>query len=323
MDLSQETQVAIAAVREAMAYCRAVQDSFVTDALTKDDRSPVTIADYGAQAIICRRIHDGFPADAILAEERATDLMRSGEMGQRLCQAIRAGFDPSANLATICEWIDAGGDGGGDRRWIIDPVDGTKGFLRREQYAIALALIVGGRVRLGVLGCPNLPDGAGHAGCMFAAVEAGGARQLPPGEGGGAAVHVTGEAAGPQMVFVESVESGHTDHATIRAIVERLGVVNPPVRYDSQAKYAVVARGEASAYLRLPNPETPDYREKVWDHVAGWLIVTEAGGRVTDIDGRDLDFTAGARLENNRGIVAGNGACHEAVLEAIRSAAGA
>jgi 3'(2'), 5'-bisphosphate nucleotidase len=87
---------------------------------------------------------------------------------------------------------------------------------------------------------------------------------------------------------------------------------------DSQAKYAVLARGDASLYLRLPSPATPDYRERIWDHAAGSIIIEEAGGRVTDAYGSDLDFSQGSRLEKNRGIVATNGLLHDAVLIAVK-----
>ena len=69
-------------------------------------------------------------------------------------------------------------------------------------------------------------------------------------------------------------------------IASRLGITAPPFRIDSQCKYAVVARGEASIYLRLPRDTS--YREKVWDHAAGSLVLEEAGGRVSDLDGRPL-----------------------------------
>ena len=62
------------------------------------------------------------------------------------------------------------------------------------------------------------------------------------------------------------------------------------------------------------------YREKVWDHAAGYLIVTEAGGRMTDVFGQDLDWTAGSRLQNNRGILVTNGYLHEKVLAALKDA---
>ena len=79
MDLTKETGVAISAVRDAMNYCLHVQQSLITSSLAKDDRSPVTIADFGAQAIICRAIQKAFPNDCILAEEHATQVMRNVE----------------------------------------------------------------------------------------------------------------------------------------------------------------------------------------------------------------------------------------------------
>jgi 3'-phosphoadenosine 5'-phosphosulfate (PAPS) 3'-phosphatase len=84
---------------------------------------------------------------------------------------------------------------------------------------------------------------------------------------------------------------------------------------DSQGKYAVVARGEAEIYLRLPT--RGDYREKIWDHAAGALIVAEAGGIVTDIHGRALEFHHGRELAANRGVVVSNGRLHAKVIRAI------
>ena len=86
---------------------------------------------------------------------------------------------------------------------------------------------------------------------------------------------------------------------------------------DSQAKYGAVARGEADFYIRMPSPKTPDYREKIWDHGAGKIVVEEAGGRVTDIVGKDLDFTRGRKLEDNRGVLVSNGLFHDKIVEAI------
>ena len=81
----------------------------------------------------------------------------------------------------------------------------------------------------------------------------------------------------------------------------------------------MVARGDASIYLRLPHG---GYRENVWDHAAGALIVSEAGGLVSDIDGRPLDFTTGTRLTANRGIVATAAPIHATVLETVRAVCG-
>ena len=73
--------------------------------------------------------------------------------------------------------------------------------------------------------------------------------------------------------------------------------------------------GLTNIYMRLPR-----YRENIWDHAAGALVVEEAGGRVSDIAGRPLDFALGSQLcKSVTGIVATNGAAHEALLEALCS----
>jgi 3'(2'), 5'-bisphosphate nucleotidase len=69
-------------------------------------------------------------------------------------------------------------------------------------------------------------------------------------------------------------------------------------------------------------PTRGDYREKIWDHAAGKLLVEAAGGRVTDVDGLPLDFGRGGTLDANRGIVATSGSIHDEVLAAIRRARG-
>jgi len=71
--------------------------------------------------------------------------------------------------------------------------------------------------------------------------------------------------------------------------------------------------------LRLISPSRLDYREKIWDQAAGSIVVTEAGGRITDLNGRPLDFSHGRTLAQNRGILATNGQLHDAVLSALRS----
>ncbi len=91
----------------------------------------------------------------------------------------------------------------------------------------------------------------------------------------------------------------------------------PPIGMDSQAKYAVLAAGEGDVLLRLLSPSRPDYREKIWDQAAGSIVIEEAGGRITDLDGKPLDFSHGRTLAKNRGILATNGHLHDAVLAAL------
>ncbi len=316
-----ELDVAVAAVRAAAVLCETVRREMVTPALTKEDRSPVTVADFGAQALVCRALLAAFPDDPVVGEEDAAALRSDAEAAAR---AAVAGFVarsvPGASAEDALAWIDHGNGAVGPRYWTLDPIDGTKGFLRNDQYAVALALVEDGVLQVGVLGCPNLPlDPArpdGGRGVLFTAVRGGGARAMPlaAGNGDGAAIRVSGGGDPAAWRLVESVESGHGHHSLQERIATSVGVTGGTVRMDSQAKYGAVARGEAALYLRLPSPKTPDYRENIWDHAAGVLVVEEAGGRVTDIRGRRLDFARNAKMVDNRGVVVSNGPIHDRVL---------
>jgi HAL2 family 3'(2'),5'-bisphosphate nucleotidase len=322
--LAREREAAIEAVAAAGRLCRAVRAAFApAEATAKADRSPVTVADLGAQVLISLRLADAFPADGLMGEEDSTPLEGAAGLAGAVHARVaehRTGVSLADMRAALDRCDDPGGPG--RRWWTLDPVDGTKGFLRDEQYAVALALIEDGEVVLAVMGCPNLPlDGdpgsPGPRGSVFVAERGGGVRQLPleaAEEAPGRPIHVADPPSLREARWAESVEAGHSSQSATSRIASRLGIAAPPVRLDSQAKYAVVARGDAAIYLRLPHG---DYRENVWDHAAGALIVEEAGGRVSDALARPLDFTAGRRLEHNHGIVVSTAAVHEAVLEAV------
>lgn len=318
MIYDNQLKAAVAAVRAASDVCRKVQLNLVTaDSMQKKDQSPVTVADFASQAIVCRMLKDAFPDVPVVGEEdsgelradtegaltlRATIAHHSGLSVDRALDAIdHGGFDPSAPGSTSTFWT-------------LDPIDGTKGFLRGEQYAVALALIEEGQVVLGVLGCPNLD----REGVMMTAVRGQGTRRLTLDATGGEGelVKVSGTTEMARAKFCESVESGHSDQDASVKIAADLGITAEPYRIDSQCKYAAVARGDAEIYLRLPTK--PGYREKIWDHAAGMIVVQEAGGTVTDVAGNPLDFSKGRQLDNNRGIIATGGVAHHLVVEAVR-----
>ena len=310
----------MSAVFRAAQLCQQVQaDMENTDAVEKADRSPVTVADFGSQAVICQAIAEAFPVDAIVAEEDSQALQENLQLMQRVTGYVDRFAAGIPSDQTVCDWIDRGGGEVGERFWTLDPIDGTKGFLRGDQYAIALALIVNGEVKLGVLGCPNLPqkldDPQAQRGCLFVAERDKGTQMLPLDGQDSERIHTS------QAIhrFAESVESTHSDLDTHAQIAQQVGITEPPIRMDGQGKYGVLARGEASVYIRLPNPATPDYRECIWDHAAGLIVVEEAGGVVTDVNGRALDFSQGRRMTTNRGILATNGELHPQLLDCIRS----
>ncbi len=317
-----ELQVAMAAVHEAMALAEHVAAGLTPDgAMTKADASPVTVADYGVQAIIHRALAAAFPRDPIVAEEDADDLANPDN--HVLSSTLMRALDEASSgwtMASVVEHIGRGRHAGGaaGRFWTLDPIDGTKGFLRGDQYAIALALIEQGRPVLGVLGCPRLRlsvlDGGSATGWICHATASGAFAQ--PMTGGEVRVlRVSSVTRTHDLVMCESVESGHSAHDVSAVIAGALGIHRAPVRMDSQAKYAAVASGEADVYLRLPTKAT--YREKIWDHAAGVLLVEQAGGTVSDVGGVPLNFGRGRTLADNRGVIASAAAVHAAIVGVV------
>ena len=288
--------------------------------IEKSDRSPVTIADFGSQALICSRLRRAFPDDPIIAEETSA-VLKTDDSKQSLESVIRYVRDlrPDASAEAILEWIDYGiQKEHTSRHWTLDPIDGTKGFLRGDQYAIALALIVEGEVQVAAVGCPNLtlsayPD---TRGVIAIAVRGEGAELYRLSDTQSLGKPEVTDISSPEKArFSESVESSHTSHSQSAIIAKLLGIVKPATRQDSQEKYFFVDGGEEYIYMRLPSKRR--YIENIWDHAAGMLVVEEAGGRVTDTRGVSLDFGHGYQLVRNRGVLVSNGKLHAKILQAI------
>ncbi len=321
------------AVRRATHACRAVQAEWTpAAAIVKGDRSPVTVADFASQALIGQALRDASPDVPVLAEE-GTDLLRRGEHRATLEAVVRQVqdvLDRRVDPEDALRWIDHGrtADGTEGRFWTVDPIDGTKGFLRGDQYAVALALVEAGRPVLALLGCPNWPSPSADRprgsllvaergrGTVRASLDGTPTSAADPFDGA-TRLRVDEGRQTAAIRLVESVEAAHSAHGVSARIVARLRIQKPPLRLDSQVKYGAVAAGEASVYLRVPTSKA--YRENVWDHAAGALLVEEAGGRVTDAWGGELPFGKGRGLAAGRGILATNGRVHDDVVVAVRA----
>jgi 3'(2'), 5'-bisphosphate nucleotidase len=332
----KELAVALDAVHRASTVTAAIQHHLsIGQRLTKSDDSPVTVADFAAQAVVCSLLREALPECVIVAEESATELRKPEASGlRRVIHAhVHTALERNITEEQVLDLIDLGASDVPESRtfWTLDPIDGTKGFLRGDQYCVALALIHEGKVVLGVMGCPRLPVNSNATllpieserseedeGLLMAAVIGQGTRvwsltdtAIPSGR----LVRVSDTPAGPAAKFCGPVESEHADHGRSDQVARALGITSESVRLDSQAKYAVVARGQAEIYMRLP--QKVDRREYVWDHAAGAIVVTEAGGIVSDVRGKPLDFSVGKRLENNWGILATNTPIHDATVRAL------
>ena len=319
-------EAAIKAVSKACSVTRKVQaDLAKIQQLEKNDKSPVTVADFAAQAVVTHTLEEALGTIKLVGEESSGELRESDQ--RTLCQSVVAAAQtvwPEATMEQVLDAIDLGDhDASGLSYWTLDPIDGTKGFLRGGQYAVSLALIENGQVVLGVLGCPNLSVDFGRSfddpdpeGLIYFAETGKGSWFIAANE----------QMTEPERLEVlqneglirvcESVESGHSKHDDTARIVDQIGGAGESARLDSQCKYAVVARGQADAYLRLPT--RADYVEKIWDHAGGMLVAQESGMIVSDIHGKPLDFSQGAGLKNNNGVICASTKYHDQIITAIK-----
>ncbi|VVA32246.1 PREDICTED: SAL1 phosphatase [Prunus dulcis] len=339
MSYEKELAAAKKAASLAALLCQKVQKALLqSDIHSKSDKSPVTVADYGSQALVSLVLERELPSESfsLVAEEDSGDLR--GNSGQETLQRIRTlvndtlannEYSSVSNLTTddVLRAIDNGKSEGGSRgqHWVLDPIDGTKGFLRGDQYAIALALLDEGKVVLGVLACPNLPltsisgenqqSSQDKLGCLFFATVGTGTYMQPLDGSSLLKVHVSATENPEEASLFESFEAAHSLHDLSSTIAKKLGFKAPPVRIDSQAKYGALSRGDGAIYLRFPHK---GYREKIWDHAAGCIVVTEAGGVVADAAGNPLDFSKGKYLDLETGIIVTNQKLMPLLLKAVK-----
>ncbi len=324
-------------LRDAADLTTRIQNDFITPSVwEKKDKSPVTAGDLAVQTLVAARLEKLHPEIPLIAEESAELLV--SEKGKRFLDIIVeyvGKYLPEITSEKVVKWISRGKNDdslkGAPKFWTLDPIDGTKGFLRKEQYATALALVENGKVSYGFLALPNLTwqrESYGFT-CEKPAdgIRGGSLLYAKRGEGTWISdlessafekLHVSEHSNPGDASVLRSVEAGHTNLSQMDILCQEIGVPGV-VAMDSQAKYAVLAAGKSDLLFRLISSKMPDYREKIWDQAAGSIVVEEAGGRITDLDGKPLDFSLGATLMKNRGICASNGLLHDLALEAIRT----
>lgn len=312
----------LAAVRQAAVLCRRVQQTHFVRS-EKGANDPVTIADYGSEIILHRALSQYYPDDAIISEEQSAQFLSilNDEQRVEILRLLSEILGETVTQDNAIRWLDHGFEVQARRTWVIDPIDGTKGFIGMRRYSIAVGVLEEGKVVDGILGSPGQPSDDG-LGAIFYTKD--GAAYMQPMSGGEARrIHVSDVSDISQARVVESVVWQHADLEQMARIREVAGINGTVEQVDSQDKYAMVASAQADLYMRLPRSSTD--RHWIWDHAAGVALVEAAGGKVTDIDGSPLDFSLGRWLARNQGMVVSNGLIHDRVVEAVqqvRNAAG-
>jgi len=340
----RERQIAELAVQRATILTRKVLSLVNKGELAKTDDTPVSLADFGAQALIVAAIHGAFPEDSILGEETADALRENTALLDQVWQLISdTTLDDNESEKLLgrpqhkeeaLKMIDLGGnttESGKGRVWTIDPVDGTKTFLDGTQYAVVASLIVDGIDQLGVIALPKLDLGSGR--CSEDDVATNGPGYILSGiRGHGVQLRQMGTGAlcpaipvrslKPKtnmkgLVYAENVAKAKTNFPERQKFATKLGAPWPAVNlYSSHVTYAALALGMVDYQIRAPHPtQSPSC---VWDHAGAILILEEVGGKVTDLRGNPIDLSVGRRLKNNYGNVAAAESIHGKVWQMVR-----
>ncbi|KAL7895518.1 hypothetical protein HDV63DRAFT_105059 [Trichoderma sp. SZMC 28014] len=337
----KEVETAIGVLIQASKLSQRIVKSQDKGTITKDDLSPVTIADFAVQALLIASFKEAFPNDTFVGEENASDLRANDALMTRVWDLLNTvAQDKYIQLPQskehMCDLIDQAGSSspggpGSGRVWVFDPIDGTKTYVRGQLYAINIGLIVDGKQAFGAVSCPNLslnhygdlknesanPEGNG---CILFAIKGHGAffRYLYSRDHESTILPIPSTFAGNHKGFITC--TGLVDSAldgVHDVVAQRLGfrfpgsdVVPWVVRWVALA----LSIGSVTVWVY----KRRDRYAKAWDHAGAMLLFEEAGGKITDVHGKDIDFSAGRKLSNNFGFVAAPAASHAEVLAVVQ-----
>ncbi len=275
----REREVAIQAATEAGRTVRDLYDRVAAATYLKIDGSPVTDADLASDRIIHAILSDAFPDDAILTEERADDAVRLSA----------------------------------DRCWIVDPIDGTEQFVRRTgEFDVLIGLVVGGR--------PVVAVGFQPTTQLLCAAVAGEGAWLRHGD----AASLTPlwlepiAKAVPLRLATATWFGAPTNLPFLTRVATRLGVSPPDVHVTGFSPRLFV--GERCCDLMIGyRPATDQVMAAEWDFVVADLVIHEAGGVVTDLQGNLHHYNKATAVNQGGLIAAVDIATHARVLDAIRA----
>lgn len=343
-EYAYERHIAELAVLRASILTKQVQSG--VSEIPKEDNSPVTIADFAAQALIIKALHHVFPNDMFLGEENSAALRSDEKLRDKVYDLILAAEDvinlrdsgkPLPKPESVEEMLDLIDLGGHKTRckagrfWTIDPVDGTAAFLKGQQYAVSLALIEDGREVVGIIGCPNISaemtrvteneiDKTG-LGIMLTAVRGQGSAirtMTPTGLGDSSPLETLRPLSSKQLHIVDCATAVTCRHDVIAKLADKFETTFPNTEiWSSHIRYAALIVGGGDVHFLIP--AGPATKMPIWDHAGSQLIFTELGGKVTDLDGNEIDFCAGRDLNRNRGLIVARGGIHGRILATMKT----
>ncbi len=263
----RELEAALEAARRSGKYLLEEYEHF--QAIANAPASITTEADRGSQEIVLQHLQAAFPGDALCAEEKTATLAAAAPSGPRL--------------------------------WIVDPIDGTRGFARKNgEFSIMIAFLDRGQLALGVVAQPA-------AGRLTYALRDGGCWRCDADQDQPQRCRVSQESSLDRATLTQSRSRADQPTRAVRA----LKPAQVKESYSAGIKLALVARAEADLYL-MSYEAVHD-----WDLAAGHILVTEAGGQVTGTAGQELRYGWPGALQD-QGLLASNGFLHDQALQRLQ-----
>ncbi|HKB40675.1 MAG TPA: inositol monophosphatase [Gemmataceae bacterium] len=268
MPYERELQAALKAARQAAALILKHYEHFERVPDARADIS--TIADRESQEIILKYLHETFPADALCAEETTPSLEGVAHTGPR--------------------------------QWVVDPIDGTRGFAKKNgEFSVMVAFVDGGTVAVGVVLEPALRR-------ITYAVRGGGCWRQDGAETQPSPCRVSTTTEVGSARLVQSHSRSPSEPSWPAKALRPARVVET---YSAGVKLARVARGEADLYVNT----YPSFHD--WDICAGHVLVEEAGGKVTGLAGEELRYGLPGAVQCH-GLLATNGLLHDIALNRLK-----
>jgi 3'-phosphoadenosine 5'-phosphosulfate (PAPS) 3'-phosphatase len=257
----------------------------------KDDNTPVTLADYASQSYIISELRSIFPDDRIIAEEGNLQLINA--KAENLIRECLSDLN-IGNINSIKGDICYRGVPS-ERQWTIDPIDGTMGYTKGLSYAVGIGFMIKAVPTLCAIAVPNYK---GEKLAVFSAEKDHGAK-VSYEKGSSSSINVSQKTDFQDFILCHSL---HYDKPWVMNFARKIGI-SQFVQIDSMAKFCMVADGSADLYIK----PLQNYPTSSWDFLPGDLLVREASGHVSDLNGEPLKFIEDKCLWTLPGVISSNG----------------
>lgn len=271
------------------------------ESYTKENQTPVTVADCATQIYLIDQIRKYFPEDEIIAEED------NASLDENMIDQISAAFkilniEIDGSYENLIQFRGKPSI----NQWTIDPIDGTEGFRRGLAYAIGIGLLINHIPSFCAIAVPNFQNGSTRY--FFAEKHRGAYMQIESND-------LTRIHIGQCREFTKAVliKSLHHDRPISNEIISNFDI-QTVISMDGMGKFCQVAMGSADVYFR----PFSGYSLFAWDYCPGHILIEESGGLFTGFFGEIPIYEQNKCILKSNGILATNSFFHEKLIEFLK-----